>query len=122
MQHVADISDNAVNTVINSLIARVLMPWVIDSGAASHVFYNQSMFLPMRPAINIIVILPTKEQFVVEHISTVCLADDVILFDVLYVSRCAYMFLSISTLLKDPRYPVNFSGTACVIHDTLPRR
>lgn len=97
-------------------------PWVIDSGAASHVCYNLSLFVSMHPATNTTVILPTKEQFTVEYIGTVRLSEDVILMDVLYVPNFAYNLLSVSALLSNTHYSVNFFGTTCVIQDKLHLR
>lgn len=89
--------------------------WVIDSGASSHICHNLSLFVNIRCAAGTSVILPNKNRFVVKFLGEIKLGNELLLSNVLYVPKFSYNLLSDSSLLKDDRYAINFSGNSCFI-------
>lgn len=96
-----------------------LQAWVIDSGASSHICCNQTLFVNLRPAMNTIVTLPDQKKFSVKYVGDVEIGDDFILNNVLYIPEFSYNLLSVSALLKDSRFSVNFSSNGCCLQDKL---
>lgn len=91
--------------------------WVVDSGASSHICFNKALFANMRKVHNISVILPTKQRYMVEYVGDVWLTSDVLINEVLYMPQFSYNLLSISSLLKDKKYSINFTENSCSIQD-----
>lgn len=107
---------------LSSSTADVAYSWVIDSGASSHICFDKSVFINLRPAQHVSVVLPTQSRFMVEYVGDIKLTDDLILHNVLLVPQFSYNLLPVSALLKDERYDVLFSVNHCYIQDKLQLR
>lgn len=93
--------------------------WVIDFDATSHICFDRNLFTNIRPVDNMSVILPTLEKFVVELIGDISLTPDIVLLDVLCVPSFVYNLISVSALLHNSEFAINFYGTTCLIQDKL---
>lgn len=104
-------------TCLSQPSTATLYSWVIDSGATSHICCDRSLFINMKPVEHVSVILPTRSRFAVEFVGTVSLTPEVELNECLYVPSFAYNLLSISSLLRDSNYFVNFYDQSCALQD-----
>lgn len=106
----------------SSTDTKFLQVWVIDSGASTHICCNQSLFVNLLPAMNTSVTLPDQKKFSVGYVGDVYIDDDLLLRNVLYIPAFSYNLLSVSALLKDSRFSINFSNTGCCLQDKLRMR
>lgn len=90
---------------------------IVDSGASSHICHDKNVFTNLHPAYNIYAILPYHNRYKVEYIGDIHLSNDFCLVDVLYVPQFAYNLMSVSALLKNQRYSINFVSNSCDIQD-----
>ena len=72
---------------------------VIDFSASTHICHDKSIFIVLRSAQNMYVILPTKTRLTVEFLGDIFITKDEVLRDVLYIPF-QYNLLSVSAFLK----------------------
>lgn len=106
-----------ISTAFSTMHTREGNCWIIDSGASSHICHNKSLLIKLRSAHNIVVVLPNETHFLVEFIGYIHLTKGLILHDVLLLSQFTYNLLSVSALLKEDKYSINFVGNSCAIQD-----
>ena len=82
--------------------------WILDSGATRHICTNMKLFQSIMHVIPTKLILPNNEVLVICQSGTVCITDDIILENVLYVPNFKFNILSMSCLINTNNFQVSF--------------
>lgn len=90
--------------------------WIIDSGASRHVTCNASWLFDVHDA-NCPVGLPNGKSIIAMKEGSVSLSHNLILKHVLFVPALCCNLISVSQIIDDLHYTVQFTSTNCVIQD-----
>ncbi|KAL2895421.1 Retrovirus-related Pol polyprotein from transposon RE1, partial [Bienertia sinuspersici] len=93
--------------------------WILESGATDHMCSNVEMFIRYlpNPDLHQTIIILDGRRGSVSHIGTVCLSDQITLFNVLHVSSFQFNLISVSKLCKDLGCRLIFDKSCCYIQD-----
>ena len=94
--------------------------WIVDTGASNHTTGNLSMLNDVRE-IQSHIGLPNGAQATTMKADTVILAPNLTLYNVLYVPNFTCNLISVSQLLCENKYTVQFTDILCVIQDQISR-
>lgn len=94
--------------------------WVVDSGAARRICFEQSLFTQLHVVNNVLVYLPNQSCIEVAFAGSVKLSAELELHDVLYIPSFRFNLISVGCLLHNSNLTILFSKTRCLIQD--PRR
>lgn len=97
------------------------LPWIIDSGASHHMTGQLECLTNVHSILECFVGLPNGEETVATKEGTVVLNGRLTLTNVLCVPSLHCNLLSVSQLLKDSNYIVQFSNKFCLIQDHTSR-
>ena len=87
-----------------------IQSWIVDSGASSHIACSESNFLVSKYLSNYYINLPDKSQIPVKDIGFVNFSIDFVLKNVLLVPSFHVNLISISALLANSCYHINFTN------------
>ena len=88
--------------------------WVIDTEATDHIVYSVHLLNDFT-AVNCVVALPNGETALVTHIGSICISENLVLTNVLYVPSFSFNLLSVSQLTKKMHCCLIFLSTFCFI-------
>ncbi|CAL9227241.1 unnamed protein product, partial [Arabidopsis halleri] len=112
-------STSAGNFVCSTILESCLnfTAWIIDSGATTHVCCNLSLFDDINSISETTVKLPNSTQIAINQSGTVKLSDKLLLRNVLFIPSFHMNLISVSSLLQDCAYSVNFFPSFCTIQE-----
>ena len=90
--------------------------WVIDTGAINHIVYFVHLLIDFI-VVNCVFELPNGETTLATHIGSICLSENLILTNVLYVPSFSFNLLLVSQLTKKMQCCLIFLSTFCFIQD-----
>ncbi|XP_074306464.1 uncharacterized protein LOC141641711 [Silene latifolia] len=101
----------------------LLHDWIIDTGASGHMTFNFALLHNVRVLPKPLSIgLPDGTVKYVTKIGDVCLTDDIVLLNVLFVPDFKQNLLSISKLIDNNKLCVVFSTAACEFQDLSTKK
>nr|KYP63606.1 Retrovirus-related Pol polyprotein from transposon TNT 1-94 [Cajanus cajan] len=98
-----------------------LASWIIDTGASNHMTGNLKEMSEVHNITACPVGLPNGEQTNATKEGTVILEGGLKLKNVLYVSKLRCSLISVSQLLDDSNYVVQFTNKLCVMQDRISK-
>ncbi|GJU37393.1 putative RNA-directed DNA polymerase [Tanacetum coccineum] len=103
----------------NSVMYKVTLGWIIDSGANQHMTISTlNMFGVIDITdLNLTVGHPNGTLAKIKYVGNLKLSDKIVLFDVLVVPEYCVSLLSVNKLIRDSRMFVGFTETKCFIQD-----
>ncbi|XP_075499485.1 uncharacterized protein LOC142537893 [Primulina tabacum] len=96
--------------------------WIFDSGASRHICSNLSIFQTHRPVYNSIVTLSNHDCIRVKYCGDIRINNVLTLKDVLYVPELKFNLLSVSSLLDDNKYVIQFCHDSFIIQEILTKK
>ncbi|XP_019165716.1 PREDICTED: uncharacterized protein LOC109161680 [Ipomoea nil] len=91
--------------------------WIIDSGATHHIVCDLKMLKNQKKAHNMYVNMPNGQQAAIQFTGTVCLSENLVLHNTLYIPEFHYNLVSVGAFIKDSSYVVKMYSDQCVIQD-----
>ncbi|KAK9666632.1 hypothetical protein RND81_14G199700 [Saponaria officinalis] len=95
--------------------------WIIDTGASHHVTGNVTCLTETTNILPRSVGLPDGQHVTATMIGTVCLNDQMVLQDVLYVPSLNCNLISVSQLITDAHCVLYFNKNFCLIQDRVSK-
>ncbi|GKC76307.1 ribonuclease H-like domain-containing protein [Tanacetum coccineum] len=97
----------------NTVMCKVTLGWIIDSGANQHMTVSTSNMFEIIDIINLNLTVghPNGTLAKIQYVGNLKLSESIVLFDVLVVPEYCVSLLSMNKLIKDSRMFVGFTET-----------
>ncbi|XP_019186521.1 PREDICTED: uncharacterized protein LOC109181224 [Ipomoea nil] len=106
---------------INS-VKHGVIDWIVDSGATHHIVSDLILLKNQKKVQNLHVDLLNGQKAAIACTGTVCLSNDFILHDVLYVPGFHYNLISIGSFIRDSKGAIEIHTNQCIIQDAIHGR
>ncbi|XP_019173563.1 PREDICTED: uncharacterized protein LOC109169142 [Ipomoea nil] len=93
--------------------------WILDSGATHHIVCCMELLSNPKEVHNMFVRLPNGQQVAISCIGRVCLSDEFILQNVLYIPGFCYNLISVGAFIQTSRCTMKLHTNQCVIQDAM---
>ncbi|KAJ0034274.1 hypothetical protein Pint_25490 [Pistacia integerrima] len=89
--------------------------WMVDTGATDHITHSLSCFDTYKQIKPILVTLPNGSKITAQYAGTVCLNNQLILTDVLYLPEFSFNLISVTKLTSSINCCLIFQSSCCLI-------
>ncbi|XP_019199774.1 PREDICTED: uncharacterized protein LOC109193375 [Ipomoea nil] len=105
-------------STLNESLSSIPLPrWIIDTWASNHMTENINLLSNIQQTDPCTIGLPDGNRVISVKSGTVCLTDNLILINVLFVPVLSCNLISVSQMTKDSKCEARFTDKSCVLQD-----
>lgn len=114
---------NIVQNQANSdkLFGKIVIIWIFDSGCSHHMIGRRDLLMNLQPISPHIIGLPNGTKAVALELGTICVGQNFIIRNVLYIPKLTCNLLSFNQLLDESKYFITLSNSMFVVYDLISR-